>query len=70
MIDTPDKKQQDISSWVDLYTKELLSWALHKTSDKMLAEDLVQDVFLVASDKYSTFKNDSQPKTWLFYYLE
>ncbi|MDZ4845108.1 MAG: sigma-70 family RNA polymerase sigma factor [Chitinophagales bacterium] len=60
------KKEQDLESWVQQHTKELLSWAFYKTSDKMLAEDLVQDVFLVAAEKYESFKHDSQPKTWLF----
>jgi len=61
-----DRKQRDIVIWVKLYTKDLLSWAAYKTSDKTLAEDLVQDVFLAAAEKYSSFRNDSQPKTWLF----
>lgn len=59
-------KEQDLKNWVEEYTGEMLSWAYYKTSDKMLAEDLVQDVFLVAAEKYATFKHDSQPKTWLF----
>ena len=59
-------KTGDITLWVEQHTKDLLSWAVYKTSDKELAEDLVQDVFLVAAEKYETFKGDSQPKTWLF----
>lgn len=54
-----------VSEWVTLYTQDLLSWAYHKTSDMHAAEDLVQDTFLVAVEKYSSFRNESQPKTWL-----
>ena len=61
-----DKKRQDITRWVEQYTNKLLSWAYHKTSDKMLAQDLVQDVFLAAAEQYFAFKHNSQPKTWLF----
>ncbi|GIV34218.1 MAG: RNA polymerase sigma factor [Chitinophagales bacterium] len=60
------KKEEEIKSWVKEYTKELLSWAFYKTSDKMLAEDLVQEVFLVATKNYDSFRHNSQPKTWLF----
>lgn len=55
-----------LQSWVKEYTKDLLSWALHKVSDRATAEDLVQDTFLVAAEKLLLFRNDSSPKTWLF----
>jgi RNA polymerase sigma-70 factor (TIGR02943 family) len=55
-----------LSEWVELYTRELYSWALNKVSDKELAEDLVQDTFLAAAEKIGSFKADSSPKTWLF----
>ncbi|NOQ23821.1 MAG: sigma-70 family RNA polymerase sigma factor [Bacteroidales bacterium] len=56
----------DLVQWVDLYTNELYTWALHKVSDSELAKDLVQDTFLAASEKLSSFKGNSSPKTWLF----
>lgn len=52
--------------WVNTYTNDLVSWAYHKTSDREIAQDLVQDTFLVAAEKYTTFKGNSSPKTWLF----
>jgi RNA polymerase sigma-70 factor (ECF subfamily) len=58
-------KDSELASWVGLYTKELYRWALYKTSDKMLAEDLVQDTFLVASESIDKFDRKSQPNTWL-----
>lgn len=59
-----DKK--DLFGWVDDYTGELLSWAIYKVTDKELARDLVQDTFLAATEKISSFKSESSPKTWLF----
>lgn len=53
-------------SLVKNFTKPLLSWAVMKVSDKSDAEDLVQDTFLVAAEKYEMFRNESSPKTWLF----
>ena len=56
----------DLVQWVDNFTNDLYSWALHKVSDDELAKDLVQDTFLVASEKLASFKGNSSPKTWLF----
>lgn len=56
----------NISSWVELYGNDLYSWAYYKTSNKELAEDLVQDTFLAAHKAIQTFKKESNPKTWLF----
>lgn len=56
----------DLTAWVHLYTKEMLSWAYHRTSDVQTAEDLVQETFLVAAEKIDSFRGESQPKTWLF----
>jgi len=54
------------TDWVNKFTGELLSWARHKTSDIQTAEDLVQETFLAAAEKLHTFRNDSEPKTWLY----
>lgn len=56
----------NITSWVENFTEELYSWALHKVSNAELASDLVQDTFLAASEKIEHFKGESSPKTWLF----
>jgi len=55
-----------IREWVQLYTNGMYAWAYHKTTDKALAEDLVQDTFLAALQSFDKFKQESQPKTWLF----
>lgn len=58
--------KRNLSEWVEKFTDEMYSWALHKVSDVELARDLVQDTFLAASEKIETFKGESSPKTWLF----
>lgn len=56
----------NLTQWVEDYTEDLYSWALHKISDPELASDLVQDTFLAAAEKIGGFKEESTPKTWLF----
>lgn len=58
--------QDLLKNWVELYTSELYSWAFHKTSNQEIAKDLVQDTFLVVSEKIAHFEGRSSPKTWLF----
>jgi RNA polymerase sigma-70 factor (TIGR02943 family) len=55
----------ELTQWVNNYTNDLYKWALYKTSSVETAEDLVQDTFLSAAEKISSFKGDSAPKTWL-----
>jgi len=55
-----------IKCWVELYSDSMYSWALHKTSSKETAEDLVQETFLASVQSFDKFKGDSNPKTWLF----
>ena len=59
-----------LSNWVELYTQDLFSWALHRTSNGELAKDLVQDTFMAAVKGISSFKGDSNPKTWLMSILK
>lgn len=63
------RKNQIVETWVSSYYKELFVWARYKTSDVLLAEDLVQDTFMAAWKGFSSFKGDSNPKTWLFQIL-
>lgn len=55
-----------IKCWVELYSDSMYSWALHKTSHKETAEDLVQETFMAAVQSFDKFKAESHPKTWLF----
>lgn len=61
-----ESKNELLNNWVKTYYGELFRWAKFKISDAHLAEDLVQEVFLVAADNIEKFKNESSPKTWLF----
>lgn len=58
-------KGKTISNWVDAYTAKLLQWAIFKLKDKSVAQDLVQDTFIVAFETYDNFREDSKPLTWL-----
>jgi len=55
-----------LKCWVELYSDSMYSWALHRTSNKETAEDIVQEAFLAAVQSFDKFKGDSNPKTWLF----
>ncbi len=55
-----------VKCWVDLYSDKMYSWTFYKTNSKEIAEDLVQDTFLVAIQSLSKFEGKSDPKTWLF----
>lgn len=63
-------KQQLITQWVNAYSKEMLQWARNRVPQKEIAEDLVQDTFVVAFQKLDSFEERSQPKTWLFAILK
>lgn len=59
-----------ISNWLNEYGDELYSWAFYKTSNKEIAEDLVQDTFVSAFTNFDKFQEKSTPKTWLFSILK
>ncbi|MEN5231354.1 RNA polymerase sigma factor [Sphingobacterium faecium] len=56
--------------WVEDYSEALMKRALYLLSDRLDAEDLVQDVFIAAFDSYPTFKGNSTPLTWLMHILK
>jgi len=62
----PSDITPDLAGWVENYTSDLFTWALHKTSDEELARDFVQDTFMAAAEKLDGFRGDSSPKTFLF----
>ncbi|MEX2590430.1 MAG: sigma-70 family RNA polymerase sigma factor [Chitinophagales bacterium] len=64
---TDDSNLRDeFTKWVHSYSDAMYSWALHKTSDEMVAQDIVQETFLSAYKSLDKFREDSKPKTWLF----
>ncbi len=62
--------QTEISTWVNDYGDRLYAWALHKSSNEQIAQDLVQETFLSAYQHIENFKRGSSPKTWLFSILK
>jgi DNA-directed RNA polymerase specialized sigma24 family protein len=48
-----------LHEWVNQYSDSLYTWACYKTSDPQLAEDLVQDTFLVACKTMEQFRQQS-----------
>ncbi len=64
---TDNKEMKEyISQWVHQFGDALYSRALYKTSQPVIAEDLVQEVFLAASQSFNSYRGESTPKTWLF----
>jgi len=57
-------------SWVHLYADELYGYAMGKTGDTGLAEDLVQETFLAALRALDEFRGQSSERTWLFAILK
>ena len=53
------------TDWVNQHSDALYSWAFHKTSNKEIAEDIVQDTFYSAYKSIEKFEGKSSPKTWL-----
>ena len=64
------EEKEDLEKWVMLYADELFTWAMHKTSSKENAEDLVQETFIAAFKSLNNFEGKSNPKTWLFSILK
>ena len=59
-----------VKCWVVLYSDLLYSWALNKTTNKEISEDLVQETFLAAVMSFGKFEGKSEPKTWLIAILK
>ena len=51
--------------WVDQYGDYLYTYALRRTQDEAVAEDLVQETFLAALGARDNFQGRSSEKTWL-----
>jgi len=51
--------------WVSNYADYLFNYAISRISDQELAKDLVQETFLAALEKISSFEGRSAEKTWL-----
>ncbi len=69
MTDKSTNKRTLLNSWVSLYASHLHAWARKRTSDQLLAEDLVQDTFVAALHALDGFEGEN-PKAWLFSILK
>ncbi|WP_336690067.1 MULTISPECIES: RNA polymerase sigma factor [unclassified Chryseobacterium] len=58
-------KNETIKNWIDQYSGQLLRRAVYLLSDRVEAEDIVQEVFISAFSSYESFEGKSQPLTWL-----
>lgn len=61
-----EKNHKQINEWINIYTEDLISWTIHKISDTESAKDIVQDTFLAVAKSFNNFKQESNPKTWIF----
>jgi RNA polymerase sigma-70 factor (ECF subfamily) len=52
------------------YADELFSYAMSKTSNTELSEDLVQETFLAGLKSLPNFKGESSERTWLYSILK
>lgn len=53
-----------ITDWFEAYADDIYRFLVYYMSTPDV-EDIVQDVFIKAIDRYDSFKGDSSPKTWL-----
>lgn len=58
-------KNETFKDWIERYSGKLLRRAVYLLSDKVEAEDIVQEVFISAFSSYESFEGKSQPLTWL-----
>jgi RNA polymerase sigma-70 factor (ECF subfamily) len=62
---TPLRDALDPETWVTLYGDALFAFALLRTGDRQIAEDLVQETFLAGLRGIEGFKGRATVKTWL-----
>ncbi len=60
----------DPNAWILSYADELYNYAMRKTSQSAIAEDLVQETFLAGLKSSNQFKGNSSERTWLFSILK
>jgi RNA polymerase sigma-70 factor (TIGR02943 family) len=65
-----ENSRTDPELWVDRYADTLFSYALFRTQDKGVAEELVQETFVAALDARTKFRGESSEKTWFFAILK
>lgn len=61
----PAGRMTDPSQWLEKHGNVLYRFALQRTDDQSVAEDLVQETFLAALKGMAQFSGDSNEQTWL-----
>ncbi len=64
-INTESYAEVDIECIMNEYGDSLLRMCTLYVKDRYLAEDIVQETFIKVYQKYHTFNNHSQEKTWI-----
>lgn len=59
------KDRELISDWFHMYSNDVYNFLVYYRG-AIDAEDLVQEVFIKASQGIASFRNEANPKTWLF----
>ena len=58
--------KEEFTEWIDEYSDQLYGFALKRTADPALSEDLVQDSLISAYQNRKTFQDRGNPISWLF----
>ncbi|BCJ86794.1 sigma-70 family RNA polymerase sigma factor [Effusibacillus dendaii] len=63
---TEAEKKRQISEWVSLHGAAVIRTAFYYVKDQMVAEDIAQEVFLRAYQKFDAYRGESAAATWLY----
>lgn len=64
------KHQLDPNKWIDSYADYLFNYTITRVSDKVIAEDLVQETFFSGLKSAVNFKGEATERTWLISILK
>jgi len=56
-------------TWIDVYSDQMLGYAITRVQDRDLAKDLVQESFFVALRSRQTYRGELSEKNWLYLIL-
>lgn len=59
------KHQLDPNLWIDKYADYLFNYTISRVSDRVIAQDLVQETFFAGLKSKDNFKGDASERTWL-----
>lgn len=61
---------QQLAEYMQTFYPQMLSFAQNQLGDKSVAEDLIQETFISASQHLEGFKNNAALKSWVFAILK